>query len=186
MEEQKIIALLFARDENAISIMNENFGNSIKVICKNLGLNTSDAEECVNDTFFSVWNKIPPAKPDFLASFVYKIARRKAIDILRKYTASKRNAKIDILYSELDECIPDSSTIEDNFDEKILVETINSWLKTIDDLSKMIFIRRYFYAESISEISKYTGYSKTNITTKLHRLRNELKNVLIKEGVAYE
>lgn len=186
MEDNKIITLLFERNESAISQMTDTFGTTIKSICKRIGLDNFDTDECVNDTMFSVWNKIPPEKPEYLSSFVYKIARRKAIDKLRKYTAEKRNMKIDALYSELYECIPDYKTIECDFDEKFLVDTINIWLRTLNELSRTIFISRYFYAQSVSEISEKTGYSQSNITTKLHRLRKELKKELIKKGAVYD
>lgn len=186
MEDNKIITLLFERNESAISQMTDTFGTTIKSICKRIGLDNFDTDECVNDTMFSVWNKIPPEKPEYLSSFVYKIARRKAIDRLRKYTAEKRNMKIDTIHSELCECIPYNNTIENDFDEKVLVEIINKWLKSLDESSRKIFICRYFFAEPISQISEKTNFSQSNITTKLHRLRKSLKSELNKEGVLNE
>lgn len=183
MEDEQIVTLLINRDETALKELNVRFCGLIKSICFNIGLDNGEAEECINDTLFSVWLTVPPQKPQFLISYVSKIARRKAIDFLRHKTAEKRSAEIDSLYSELCECISDKNTIENDFDEKELTVFMNRWLKSLDKNSRIIFVKRYFYSKPIDEISSEINMSYSNVATKLHRLRKKLKSALKKEGI---
>lgn len=174
------------RDEKAIAEIKAKYENLLIGIIKNLLTQNEDVEECISSVFWDTWNQIPPDKPDNLCAYICKIAKRKAINKLKHDTADKRNSKLTVSLSELENCFPNNESIEDNISAKVLTEAINRFLHDQDELNRNIFIRRYWYTETISEISKFYDMNEKSVATRLFRTRKKLKEYLKKEGFIYE
>ncbi len=186
MQDGKIIELLFKRDEKAIGALKEKYGRYLLKIAYNIVGDTLDSEEALDDVLLSVWNAIPPNSPSDLKSYLAKLTRRSAIDILRKKSGGKRgNPELDISADEFFEAVSDFGNPEEELDLKILADALNKWLGTVKREHRKIFVMRYFYADKISDIAKYTGFSETNVKTVLCRLRSELKDYLMRRNLFY-
>lgn len=184
MEDEKIIELFFNRSESAIQELDCKYGKLCSHVSCNILSNIQDAKECVNDAFLSVWNEIPPTVPNNLKAFVCKIARRISINKLKYITRKKRCGAMNLLLSELDECIPSANDVSKEFERKQTVELINRWLKDLDDETQLLFVRRYAMMDSITTLSKIFSMTESNVSTKLYRARKSLKNCLEKEGIS--
>ena len=185
MEDKKIVKLLFARAENAISELSRRFGKQLYRIAYNILGNQMDAEECTNDTYFALWNAIPPVSPDPLAPYVYRTGRNTALKRLRRETAQKRDSRYDVSLEELNGCLP-GDDVEQIIDARELGRAIDRFLKSKSRESRYIFIRRYWFGDSIGEIAKELKMKETTVSVRLTRMRNSLKEYLGKEGYCYE
>lgn len=183
MTDPEIIDLFFERSDQAIYELEKSHGKPVRKLSYNILGNLQDTEECVNDTWFAVWNSIPPHRPSPLRSFVCKIARNLATKRYHSNSAQKRNSQYDLALDELAECIPDSSTVEDIYSAKELSAAINCFLDTLSYEDKFIFMRRYWYADSLDDIAKTTDMSYSTVSVRLHRTKNKLKKLLMKEGL---
>ena len=153
MEDKKIVKLLFARAQNAISELSIRFGKQLHRIAYNILGNQLDAEECINDTYFALWNAILPVSPDPLALYVYRTGRNTALKRLYRDTAKKRDSRYDVSLEELNDCLP-RDDMEHIIDAKELGCTINKFLASKSKETRYIFIRRYWFGDSIGEIAK--------------------------------
>lgn len=185
MEDKKIVKLLFARAENAISELSRRFGKQLYRIAYNILGNQMDAEECTNDTYFALWNAIPPVSPDPLAPYVYRTGRNTALKRLHRETAQKRDSRYDVSLEELNGCLP-GDDVEQIIDARELGRAIDRFLKSKSRESRYIFIRRYWFGDSIGEIAKEVKMKETTVSVRLTRMRNSLKEYLGKEGYCYE
>ena len=178
MNDKEIIALFNSRDQRAVTELNNKYGNYISAVSNRILGDRSDAEECVNDALFSVWNTIPPEKPKDLGAYVFRICRNLCIDRLKHNTAKKRSADIVSLSEELAEC----DSAEDEYIQGELKDVINAFLKTLKKRDRDIFLCRYYFSYSMKEISDSFGLSEEYVRTVLSRTRARLKKHLIKEG----
>ena len=185
MEDKKIVQLLFSRAENAISELSTRFGKQLYRIAYNILENQSDAEECTNDTYLALWNAIPPVSPDPLAPYVYRTGRNTALKRLHKETAQKRNSRYDVSLEELNGCLP-GGDVEQIIDAKELGRTMDRFLDTKSRESRYIFMRRYWYGDSVSVIARELKMQENAVSVRLNRMRNSLKEYLKKEGYHYE
>ena len=184
LEDSEIIELFFERSEQAIIELSEKYGTIFEKIANNILNNRFDAEECVNDAYLGVWNTIPPQKPDPLLSYVCRIVRNLAIKKYHSNTAAKRNSTYDVSLDELENCCPSSNSVEDEFNAKELARVIDDFLAALDEENRIMFVRRYWHAASITELAKLFRTSKHNISVRLSRTREKLKKHLIKEGIS--
>ncbi|MBQ6813977.1 MAG: sigma-70 family RNA polymerase sigma factor [Lachnospiraceae bacterium] len=184
MTDQKIIELYFSRDESAIKYTEEKYGKYCKKIAENVLGDSEDSKECVNDTWFKVWQAIPPLRPDNFKVFLAKIARNLAINKYKSKTSIKRGgSNMDDIYEEIALCIPDASkNIESEYLEKELSSIISDFLKKQPVQRSNFFVRRYFFNETMEEIAKRYKVSTGNVMTSLSRTRKELKKYLESEG----
>lgn len=183
MEDQKIVELFFSRSECAISETDSKYGRYCKYISQNILCNREDAEECVNDAYLDAWRAIPPHAPQNLKAFLGKLTRNLAIKALEKKQAEKRGGgQAELALAELDECISSNSSVEDLLDEALLTAAINTFLATLPAINRHIFVRRYWYVSSISDIAKQYDMSESKVKSMLFRLRKQLKAHLEKEG----
>ena len=180
--DKEIVELYLARDETASIYCTQKYSASLLRLASSLLLDSRDAEECVNDTFLKAWNAIPPNKPDHLFPFLARICRCTAVDIIRRNKAQKRDCLVVELTREMEECIPDfiggAEVPEDD-----LTMLMNNFLGTLSRDKRMIFVRHYWFGESISEISEKYGFSESKVKTVLHRTREKLRKYLEKKGV---
>lgn len=183
MTDEEIIKLLTDRDQKGINELKSKYFRLILKISRDCLRSKEDAEECADDTLLAVWGQIPPDRPDNLAGYICKIARRKAVDKLRYNTARMRNAD---LLTELDECLPSDHRVEEEAEKTELAEMLNGWLKTLDEKHRKLFTLRYFFMRPVKEAAKACSMSVTASTTALSRLRQSLKKYLSERGIFYE
>jgi RNA polymerase sigma factor (sigma-70 family) len=184
LEDSKIVDLYWERSEAAIDETANKYSRYCHSISFNILHNTEDAEECVNDTYLRAWNAIPPNRPNCFSVFLGKITRNLSLDKYKKYTARKRGlGQTELTLSELDECIPIKSNVEQSIDEKDLVKILNSFLESLPKQKRIMFIQRYWYLMSIKAIAEDSNYSESKVKSTLFRTRNALKCILEKEGI---
>ncbi len=184
LEDSKIVDLYWERSEAAINATANKYSRYCHSIAFNILHNSEDAEECVNDTYFRAWNAIPPNRPNCLSIFLGRITRNLSLDKYKKYAAVKRGlGQTELALSELDECVPNISNVEQSIDEKELVEILNSFLESLPKQKRIMFIQRYWYLMSIKAIAENLKVSESKVKSTLFRTRNELKTILEKEGI---
>ena len=182
MEDAKILDLYFARDEDAIRETDTAYGKRLHTLAKNILQNREDAEESVSDTYMKAWENIPPTKPTFFYAYLAKICRFLAMGKLDWNNAAKRKAEVVELSDEMENCIPDLSR-EMQIQSQELGALLSEFLGTLSLENRQIFMRRYWYAESIAEIAQRFHLGESNVKTKLMRTRNALRSFLEKEGI---
>lgn len=181
MEDEQILTLLFRRVESAIDALRAKFGPRLHRIAMNILDDPQDAEEAVNDTYLALWDAIPPARPNPLCAFVYKVGRNTALKLLRTRSAQKRSSRYDLSLEELAGILP-AGTLEEQLDARQLGQAIDRFLDTLDVQSRILFVRRYWFGDSIQDIAANNGLSQGAVSVRLHRIRNRLKDYLNKEG----
>lgn len=182
MTDNEIVDLFFVRNENAISESKSKYGTGLRHIANNILHNAEDSEECENETYLKAWNTIPPNEPrSYLFAYLAKIIRALAINRFKASTAQKRNAEFCELSREIEMCIPSSLSTEAEYDSKKLSETVNAFLQTLPQERCNIFIRRYWFGDSIRDIAARCALSEGKVKSVLFRTRNELKIYLEKE-----
>lgn len=179
MEDEKILALYKARNEAAIVETNRKYGSYCGAIAYNILMSYEDSDECVQDTWLKTWNAIPPEVPKRLKSFVGRITHNLAIDRYRK-NARQSRCTLDEVLAELQ--VPELSDPAQSAEAKELSRMISDFLRAQPLEKRMLFVRRYWYVDSISEISQKTGMKEERIRTELYRMRKKLRLCLEKEG----
>lgn len=182
MEDTQIIDLFFSRDQQAIQQTEKKYGHLCYHIAWNILSSREDAEESVSDTYMKAWENIPPTKPTFFYAYLAKICRFLAMGKLDWNNAAKRKAEVVELSDEMENCIPDLSR-EIQIQSQELGALLNEFLGTLSPENRQIFMRRYWYAESIAEIAQRFHLGESNVKTKLMRTRNALRSFLEKEGI---
>ena len=182
MEDSKIIDLYFERSQVAVRETHEKYGHYCHSIAYNVLYSDEDAEECVNDTYLKAWQSIPPHRPLRLGAFLGKITRNLALDRYDAKAAKRRNGGIELALEEISECVPDTIG-ESESEGKALSDAINSFLASLPKRTRIIFMQRYWYLSSISEISASLGISESNVKVILMRTRRKFKEHLEKEEI---
>lgn len=183
MDDSKIVELYLFRKESAISQTALKYGSKLRRIAYKILNNHASAEECENDTYLEAWNLIPPNEPrTYLFPFLGKIIRHLAIDECRRNGSNKRQALFCELTQEMEECIPGKNDIEDTIDTAALSQSISHFLSGRSELQRNVFVRRYWFFDSISAISKGYNFSPSKVKTMLFRMRKDLHDYLEKEG----
>ena len=184
MTDTEIIDLYWERSESAIHETERRYGRYCTTIAMNILRNEEDAEECVNDTYFKAWNSIPPERPSVFPAFLGRIARNLALDKYKARKAQKRASdETALLLSELEDCIPSGRSVEDEVDAGIAAEAIDRFLSFTKKEDRVLFVRRYWYADSITMIAQRYSMGESRVKTNLFRTRNKLKDYLEKEGI---
>lgn len=180
MEDKQIVALLWRRSQEALAVIAEKYEPLLLRLARNILSSEEDAQECVNDTYLALWNSIPPQKPDPLGAYACRICKNNAISRLRKSKAAKRN-ELTVSLEELSECIGED-TLQQITDGKALGDAIDCFLSTLPKENRILFIRRHWFGDSISQIAKDRGSTESAVSIRLSRTRSRLKDYLIKEG----
>lgn len=180
MEDKKIIALLWQRAESALDALAEKFGRGLLAMTRNILPDLRDAEEAVSDTYLAVWNAVPPAKPDPLSAYVYKVGRNTALNRRRQDTTLKRSGW-EISLDELSGILSGPS-LEAHVEARALGRAIDAFLDTQSQSTRIIFLRRYWFGDSVKDISKLLGMKESAVSVRLLRAREKLKNYLTEEG----
>ena len=182
MEDAKIIELFFQRNEQAVKETDTAYGRKLYVLSNNILNNREDAEESVSDTYMETWKSIPPKRPKYFYAFLVSICRHLSFNRLDWRMAAKRNAEVVALTQEMEMCIPDSRQ-EGEMDRRELRRTLETFLDSLSKESRLIFLRRYLYVDTIAEIAARYGISESKVKTQLHRTRAKLHTYLSKEGI---
>lgn len=183
MDDKEILRLFNERDEKAISAANERFGMYLEKIAENITFSREDAEEIVNDVLLKAWELIPPNAPEHLSAFLGKLARNEAISRRRAALTEKRGCgELPIVLDEISEIVSGGSDVEKEFESRELMREISAFVRKLPPLKRDMFVCRYWYCMSISELSAKFGVSQTNATTTLLRVREKLKAHLRKRG----
>ena len=183
MEDAKIIDLYWKRDENAIAETDYKYGCFCHTIAIRLLGVREDAEECVNDTYQQAWNAIPPQRPSLFKAWLGKIVRNISINLWNKNHAKKRYHGIDQILVELDDCVPAPQSVSTELERAELAEVISTWLLSLSQNDRILFVRRYWYAVPLKDLAKEQRMPLGKLTQKMYRLRLDLKNTLEMEGI---
>ncbi len=187
MEDERIVDLYWQRNESAISETAKKYGRYLYSISYQILQNTEDAEECVNDTYRDAWQSMPPHRPSVLSTFLGKITRRISIDLWRKHGAEKRGGgEIALALDELEECVSGTGDVEAELEKLELQRKLNAFLSALPQLARQVFLCRYWYMDSISDIAKQFACSESKIQSMLHRTRKKLRAALEREGYENE
>lgn len=183
MDDSSIVDLFLMRDESAVSETSRKYGKRLYSLAYGILCDLESAEECENDTYLDAWNRIPPHEPrEYLYAFLARITRHIALNLCRDRDRLKRKAAICELSAEMEECIPSPDDVECRISDDLLKELINGFLENLGVEKRKIFIRRYWYLDSVADISERYDISESKVKTTLFRCRAELKKLLTKEG----
>ncbi len=182
MDDKLIIELYLLRDERAITETDIKYGRMCYAIARNILSSEADTEECVNDTYLGCWNAIPPTLPKSLSAFISKIARNLAMKKLRYNSAEKRTRQAEKSLTELEDILPDNRYRPDLGDEE-LGEILNGFLWSESEQARKVFIRKYWYFDSVDDICRKYSMSESKVKSILYRTRERLKEHLKKEGI---
>lgn len=182
MEDKQIIDLLFARDESGLQHTQEKYERMYCTILRQALSDESDVEECGNDVLLALWNSIPPQFPNHFPSYICRIARRIGITRFKHNTAQKRGQGYTVLLSELEGCIPAPNQIEAQENARQLYAVLDSFLRELDEQTRVLFIRRYYYWETVKSLAQRFKTTENFVSVRLHRARKMLKTLLSEEG----
>ncbi len=183
MDDSKIIDLYWARDPYAISMTNVKYGPYCSAIAYNVLESRQDAEECVNDTWLRAWNTMPPQRPNILSAFLGKITRNLALTRRERDTAQKRGGgQSALILEELGDCVSGKEDVGAQVEYQELLAAINDFLTTLPERKRVLFLRRYWYTDSIADAAARCGMSVSTAAMALTRLRKDLRRYLLERG----
>ena len=183
MEDAGIIELFFERSEQGIRELDIKYGKACRKLSYNIVNDQQDAEECVNDAYLGAWNAIPPVRPNPLLSYIVKIVRNISLKIYWRKDAAKRSGHYTIALEEIEGYIADQKTVEDEIEARELARIIGEFLDTLTLENRVIFMRRYWFSDSYKDIAEFVGLSEKNISVRLTRIREKMKQYLIEREV---
>ena len=183
MEDEKIIELFFERSEQAIRELDMKYGKICRSLSYNIVNSREDAEECVSDAYLGAWNAIPPARPDPLLAYICKIVRNLSLKLYWKKEAAKRGGHYTMALEEIEGCIAGQNTAEDELDARELARILGEFLDALTVENRVIFLRRYWFADSCRDIAELVGLTEKNVSVRLSRTREKLRRYLMEREV---
>ncbi len=185
MEDEKIIDLYWARQERALAETELKYGRYCRTIAENILHCPEDSDECVSDTWLHAWNAMPPKRPTILQAFLGRITRNLSIDRWKAARAEKRGGgSLPLALDELSECVPAPGRVEQALEARELAEAIDRFLRTLPERECSIFLRRYWFVDSVRDISERFGINENSVKSILFRTRERLRKHLEREGFA--
>lgn len=183
MEDNAIVGLYWDRDQRAVSESDRKYGELCRGLSRNLLGSREDAEECVNDTWVRAWNTMPPQRPGSLRAYFCRIVRNLSIDRWRADRAKKRGEGLEMLLGELEDCVPTRQDVERELESRELLELLEGWLEQLSPGDRDAFLRRYWYGSRVDVLARRQGCTPGQMSQRLYRLRNSLRQLLEREGV---
>lgn len=183
MEDSRIIDLFFERSEEAINALDKKYGGLCYRLSHQILNNRLDAEECVNDAYLGMWNTIPPERPNPLRAFLCKIVRNLSLKRYHANTAAKRNSTYDVAMAEVEGVLASPDTVEGEIEAKELARELEQFLDRLTSENRVLFLRRYWFADTYEEIGKQMGMTQKNVSVRLARLRKQLREYLAERGL---
>ena len=184
IDDERIIDLFFKRDQQGIRELDIKYGKTCHSLSYNITNSKQDAEECVNDAYLGAWNTIPPTRPNPLLSYIVKIVRNISLKIYWRKQAAKRSGNYKIALEEIEGCIAGPQNVEDEIGARELARIIEEFLDTLTLENRVIFMRRYWFADSYKDIAELVGLTEKNISVRLTRIREKMKQYLIEREVS--
>ena len=183
MNDNEIVELYLSRNEEAINQTAQKYGSRLRNIANSILNDRETAKECENDAYLETWELIPPHEPrDYLFAFVGRIVRHIALNVCKKNSRRKRYARYCELTQEMQECIPAGNDTEAEAEVNYLSSLIDEFLEKCTEEQQNVFVRRYWYFDSVHQIAKAYGFSQSKVKTMLFRMRSELKKHLEEGG----
>lgn len=179
MEDEKIVELLFSRQEAGLEQAKKKYASLYHHILRQILSDSADVEECGNDVLLALWNTIPPQVPRQLPAYISIIARRIGINRYKHNRCQKRGGGYTAVLRELENCMDPRQSLPDIDLQRVLA----TFLKTLDRQSRVLFLRRYYYMESVKELAQRFAVSENFVSVRLHRARKLLRNMLQEEGI---
>ena len=184
LSDDTIIEMYWERNESAIRATDDKYGKYLFTISYNILNDRPDCEECINDTYLSAWNKIPPTRPGVLQRFLSKITRDISVDKYRKIHAQKRvPSELTVSLDELEECVASVAIEDENEAVTHISKVLNTFLLGLSRRDRFIFVCRYYYADPVKAIAKLLDISDKTVYRELAKLRADLREALLKEGI---
>ena len=183
MTDQEIIRLLFERSEAALDELNKRYAHFYRQIIRRTLKSEADAAECENDLLLAVWNSIPPQQPENLGAYIASIARRQAADKVRRALREKRAENLTVLLSELEDCLPSPDDPERESESGEIRRAVDDFLEALDKPDRVLFVRRYWFLEEVSELAKRYSMKENAVSVSLYRSRKKLKKLLKERGI---
>ena len=184
IDDERIIDLFFKRDQQGIRELDIKYGKICHSLSYNITNSKQDAEECVNDAYLGAWNTIPPTRPNPLLSYIVKIVRNISLKIYWRKQAAKRSGNYKIALEEIEGCIAGPQNVEDEMEARELARIIEEFLDALTLENRVIFMRRYWFADSYKDIAELVGLTEKNISVRLTRIREKMKQYLIEREVS--
>ena len=183
MEDGTIISLLFERNEQGLAELSDKYGKEMHKTAENICNSREDAEEVCNDTLSAVWSSVPPECPRFLPAYVFRIVRNLAIKTVRKRTTAKREGtlSLDALTDELGDVFAVAE--DEGSDSAEILAVLDCFLQSCKETDRLIFMRRYYYSESLSDVAAAVKVSVGAVSVRLSRMRDRLKKMLQEGGI---
>ena len=144
MDDQSIIALYWARAEDAIRETSGKYGGLCQAITGRILASPEDREECLNDTWLGLWNAIPPQRPARLSVFVGRVARNLALKRFDYLSASRRRPEAVCSLEELGECVSGRETVESELENRRVEQALSAYLRQLEDEKRTVFLLRYW------------------------------------------
>ena len=182
MDDQKIIELFLKRCEEAITATSEKYGKMSRSVSDRILKNNEDVEECVNDTYLTLWDTIPPEEPNPFVAYICKIVRNLSLKRYRHNTADKRNSYYDASLDEISECVAAGGEVDERITVRELTDKLNIFLGGLKEVDRVIFVKRYWFCMELPEIAEEMSLSTNYVNVHLHRTREKLKRYLVKEN----
>ena len=184
MEDMQIIELYWRRDEQAISETDRKYGAFCHRIAMNILSCFQDSEECVSDAYGKTWDTIPPTRPDSLRAYLGRIVRNLSLSRYRSRHAQKRFSGMEVLLSELEDCVPAARDVESEVENAELGRVISAWLRTLTADDRALFVRRYWYGTALATLAEERDMPANRLAQHMYRLRLSLRKALEREGIA--
>lgn len=184
MEDQDIIRLYHQRNEQAVDVTAQKYGRYLMHIAVNILTRPQDAEECVDDTYLAAWQTMPPENPRCLSAFLGRITRNGALSRFRANRAQKRYDGMEVMLSELGECLPDRHEVEQEVEQRELTFLLDVWLHSLPHEDAMLFLRRYWYGDKVQDLAEKMDCPPNRVAQRLRRLREKLRAFLTQRGVS--
>lgn len=185
MKDEQIVSLYWDRNEDAVVHTQRKYGVYLWKISHNILSDGEDSHECVNDTYLKAWNSIPPHRPSILSTYLGRITRQLSIDVFRRKRSAKRlPSEYALSLEELGDTFFRGSTPEQELDAKVLRDTVEQFVRGLSEDARNVFVGRYYFFDSVSEVARYCGMSESGVKSLLYRTRQNLKDHLAKEGFA--
>lgn len=121
-----------------------------------------------------------------LSAFIARITRNQARNKLTYNYAQKRSREVLVSMEELEACLASPVNIERELEGRELVRLIEEFLMTLDADSRNMFLRRYWFYDSVEQIAAGFGVSESKVKSRLFRARDKLRAYLIQDEYIYE
>lgn len=182
MTDHELLELYFSRSEDAVAATRMVYGPYCRAIAQRILGSEEDAEECLSDVWLRVWNAIPPERPAHFKGWLGVVTRNRALTLRRTRDRQPQQADEAALELALDL----SAGPEEALEARELGRLISAFLTAQPEMERNVFLRRYWYGDTVEEAARWAGWSVSRTKSTLFRMRNKLKDYLKKEDFYHE